>query len=120
MSGQYLPFIHHRRRAARAAPRRGGPTRRAEADQLSTLRLLLDSERRLVEVIARDHFPLPEESPVYVRARAPVRISFGGGGSDLTHYFTEHGGAVINTTISLYSHATLRMREDAQVRILLS
>ncbi|MEK9762471.1 MAG: CBS domain-containing protein [Deltaproteobacteria bacterium] len=78
---------------------------------------LLDSERRLVEVIARDHFPLPEESPVYVRARAPVRISFGGGGSDLTHYFTEHGGAVINTTISLYSHATLRMREDAQVRI---
>ncbi|MEK9702735.1 MAG: CBS domain-containing protein, partial [Deltaproteobacteria bacterium] len=39
---------------------------------------LLDSDRRLVEVIARDHFPLPEESPVYVRARAPVRISFGG------------------------------------------
>ena len=49
---------------------------------------LLDSDQRLVEVIARDHFPLPEESPVYGRARAPVRISFGGGGSDLTHYFT--------------------------------
>jgi len=78
---------------------------------------LLDEQHRLVDVVTRDHFPLPEESPVYARARAPVRISFGGGGSDLTQYFSEHGGAVINTTVSLYSHATLRMREDEQVRI---
>jgi len=44
-----------------------------------------------------------------------VRISFGGGGSDLTHFFAGEGGAVINTTISLYSHATLRIRDDEQV-----
>ena len=43
-------------------------------------------------------------------------MSFGGGGSDLTHYFSENDlGAVINTTISLYSHATLRMRDDSRV-----
>jgi D-glycero-alpha-D-manno-heptose-7-phosphate kinase len=79
---------------------------------------LLDSARRLVGLVSRDHMPIQAEGAVYARARAPVRISFGGGGSDLTHYFSSNeGGAVINTTISLYSHATLRIREDKQVII---
>lgn len=76
---------------------------------------LLDAERRLVGVVSRDHMPVQLEEAVYARARAPVRISFGGGGSDLTHYFSEVGGAVINTTVSLYSHATLRVREDDRI-----
>jgi D-glycero-alpha-D-manno-heptose-7-phosphate kinase len=79
---------------------------------------LLDASRNLVGIVSRDHLPLQAEGAVYARARAPVRISFGGGGSDLTHYFSgNEGGAVINTTISLYSHATLRIREDAQIII---
>lgn len=79
---------------------------------------LLDSDRRLVGLVSRDHLPIQAEGAVYARARAPVRISFGGGGSDLTHYFSgSEGGAVINTTVSLYSHATLRIRNDEQVII---
>lgn len=78
---------------------------------------LLDRDRRLVGIISRDHFPVPEESPTYARARSPVRISFGGGGSDLTHYFAGNSGAVINTTISLYSHATMRIRPDKKIAI---
>jgi D-glycero-alpha-D-manno-heptose-7-phosphate kinase len=79
---------------------------------------LLDASRCLVGIVSRDHLPVQAEGAVYARARAPVRISFGGGGSDLTHYFSgNEGGAVINTTISLYSHATLRVREDAQIII---
>lgn len=78
---------------------------------------LLDSERRLVGIVSRDNFPVPEEAPTYARARSPVRISFGGGGSDLTHYFVGGSGAVINTTISLYSHATMRVRSDKRVII---
>lgn len=79
---------------------------------------LLDTARRLVGLVSRDHLPIQEESAVYARARAPVRISFGGGGSDLTHYFSSNkGGAVINTTISLYSHATLRIRDDDRIII---
>lgn len=78
---------------------------------------LLDAHRRLTGLVSRDHLPRQVEEPVYARARAPVRISFGGGGSDLTHFFADEGGAVINTTISLYSHATLRRREDDQVVI---
>ncbi len=50
--------------------------------------------------------------------RSPVRISFSGGGTDLTHYFVANdGGAVINATIKMYAHATLRRRSDARIRI---
>lgn len=78
---------------------------------------LLDADRRLVGVVSRDHLPVQAEEAVFARARSPVRISFGGGGSDLTHYFSGQDGAVINTTISLYSHATLRVRDDEKIII---
>lgn len=78
---------------------------------------LLDADRRLVGVVSRDHLPVRPEEAVFARARSPVRISFGGGGSDLTHFFSGQNGAVINTTISLYSHATLRLRDDEKINI---
>ena len=76
---------------------------------------LLNTDRQLIGIVSRDHVPVQTEEAIYARARAPVRISFGGGGSDVTHYFSGFGGAVINATISLYSHATLRMREDQKI-----
>ncbi len=79
---------------------------------------ILDSERRLVDVFSRDLFQLNEESEVFARARSPVRISFSGGGTDLTHYFVDNdGGSVINATIAMYAHATLRRRNDGRIRI---
>lgn len=84
-------------------------------DQRVKLIPLLDEQRRLRGVVSRDHLPVRGEEPVYARARAPVRVSFGGGGSDLTHFFAQGQGAVINATISLYSHATLRVRDDTRI-----
>lgn len=79
---------------------------------------ILDGEGRLVDVFSRELFNLSEESEVFARARSPVRISFSGGGTDLTHYFVENdGGAVINATIKMYAHATLRRRSDPSIRI---
>lgn len=78
---------------------------------------ILDVNRSLVGIVSRDHLPIQAEEPVYARSRSPVRISFGGGGSDLTHYFAGDAGAVINTTISLYTHATLRVRDDEKIII---
>jgi D-glycero-alpha-D-manno-heptose-7-phosphate kinase len=78
---------------------------------------LLDPSRHLVGIVSRDHLPVRPEEAIFARARSPVRISFGGGGSDLTHFFSGQNGAVINTTISLYSHASLRIRDDEKISI---
>lgn len=78
---------------------------------------ILNDEKQLINVVSRSNLPILGEERTYARARSPIRISFGGGGSDLTHYFAEEVGAVINATITLYSHATLRLRDDERVEI---
>lgn len=78
---------------------------------------ILNNEHKLVTIISRDHLPKLEEQKVYARAKAPVRVSFGGGGSDTSTYFSDNGGAVINATISIYSHATLKVRDDRKISI---
>ena len=78
---------------------------------------ILDGDMKLVDVITKENLPEIEERPVYARSKSPVRISFGGGGSDLTHYFSDGIGAVINATISFYSHATLHIRGDSKIII---
>jgi len=52
-----------------------------------------------------------------VRSRAPVRITFGGGGTDLYPYDSEHGGVCINATINRYVYSTLKLRDDKKINI---
>ena len=78
---------------------------------------VLDNEKRLVAILTPEDLPEISEVKTFSRAKAPVRISFGGGGSDISTYFTEYGGAVINSTISLYSHATLNVRDDEKIYV---
>jgi len=78
---------------------------------------ILNQKMHLIDVITKENLPEIEERPVYARSKSPVRISFGGGGSDLTHYFSNGTGAVINATISFYSHATLHIRSDSKIII---
>lgn len=40
-------------------------------------------------------------------SRAPVRISFGGGGTDLPAYYEQHEGMVVSTAISYYVYTIL-------------
>lgn len=47
-----------------------------------------------------------------IRSRAPLRISFCGGGTDVTPFPEREGGCVLSATINLYAFATLVPRSD--------
>lgn len=52
-----------------------------------------------------------------IRAKAPLRISFAGGGTDLPSYYMEHGGAVLCSTINRYASVSVAPRQDNQIQI---
>ncbi|MGQ9779207.1 MAG: GHMP family kinase ATP-binding protein [Bacillota bacterium] len=52
-----------------------------------------------------------------VRARAPMRISFAGGGTEIEPYLSERGGVVLSTTIDRYVQGGLRPEATGGVRI---
>ena len=51
------------------------------------------------------------------RAKAPLRISFAGGGTDVPPFCDREGGCVLNATINRYAYGALRPRRDRSVQI---
>ena len=52
-----------------------------------------------------------------IRAKAPLRISFAGGGTDVPPFPQLEGGAVLSATIDRYAWGTLRPRHDDRICI---
>jgi D-glycero-alpha-D-manno-heptose-7-phosphate kinase len=52
-----------------------------------------------------------------IRSKAPLRISFAGGGTDVPPYCDERGGAVLNSTIDRYAYCTISPRNDEKITI---
>ncbi len=57
----------------------------------------------------------PDRTPIH--AVAPLRISFVGGGTDFPHWYEEHGGAVLSSTIDRFVRVTIAPRADRQVEV---
>ena len=51
-------------------------------------------------------------------ARAPMRISLGGGGTDLEAYYATYGGLVISTAINKYFYAILTTDESDDLQVI--
>src|ERR1700684_3667621 len=84
--------------------------------------------------MAMTRTPPPRPSPSYIQpalslfrryysmliGRSPVRISFGGGGTDLPSYYEQFGGAVLSTAINKYFYTILGNRSDGRVQVISS
>lgn len=52
-----------------------------------------------------------------IRARVPVRVSYSGGGTDMSSYINEQQTTVLSSTINKYCTASIIIREDNQIHI---
>ena len=51
------------------------------------------------------------------RSKAPLRLGLAGGGTDVSPYSDLFGGAILNTTISMFAYASIEERDDGKIKI---
>ena len=50
-------------------------------------------------------------------SKAPLRLSFVGGGTDIRDFYREHGGAVVSTAIDKFVYVTVSKRFESGIRL---
>ncbi len=78
---------------------------------------ILDQNYKIVSVVSQKNIDWNEKEKIISKAKSPVRISFAGGGTDLTEYFYKEEGVVLNTTVNKFAHAVLEKRDDYKIKI---
>lgn len=53
-----------------------------------------------------------------IRSKAPFRLGLAGGGTDVSPYSDQFGGAVLNATVNLFAYASIVPRSDGTIKFL--
>jgi D-glycero-alpha-D-manno-heptose-7-phosphate kinase len=64
-----------------------------------------------------DRAPIEPRSNIALRAKAPLRVSFAGGGTDVPPFPSQEGGVVLSGAIDRYAYGSLRPRQDGKISI---
>ncbi len=79
---------------------------------------VLDERGALIDVLQASEFNASARGQRrIIRSRAPVRISFSGGGTDMTDFFRRSTGYVLSTAINKYCYASVLVRDDGKIRL---
>ena len=80
---------------------------------------VLDKKGRLVNLLSSNEFrAFRGIKKKLIRSRSPVRISFGGGGTDMSMYFNKNPSCVLNITINKFCYTTVTIRADNCIKLI--
>lgn len=88
-------------------------------DKKVTVMPVLDNCKRPIDLYRLSDFKASSRGDDrIIRARVPVRISYSGGGTDMSYYFNHFTGAVLSSTITKYCTTSIMVRMDKKINIL--
>jgi D-glycero-alpha-D-manno-heptose-7-phosphate kinase len=79
---------------------------------------VIDERGELVDLLQISNFNASARvEHKIIRSRVPVRISFSGGGTDMSYFINQNQSAVLSSTINKYCYASILVRPDNKIRI---
>ena len=51
-------------------------------------------------------------------ARAPLRLSFAGGGTDIPAFSDKHGGAVVSVAVNRFAYTVIESAENGEIELI--
>jgi D-glycero-alpha-D-manno-heptose-7-phosphate kinase len=80
---------------------------------------VLDQKGKLVDLYQYSRFVASSHSKQkIIRARVPVRVSYSGGGTDMSYFINTTSACVLSSTINKFCTASIIVRDDDEVHIL--
>ena len=79
---------------------------------------VLDKDKKIVDLYQYSkYFAYTESETKIIRAKVPVRISFSGGGTDMSDFIERESSAVLSSTINKFCTASVLVRDDDEIHI---